>query len=124
MSVQVTGKLFTGSSSKALLSAANKTKGKTLKVTRDFTRVRIVQRMGWKADISTGSSSVTLSFYNTTPYKPRSGNDYTPLMLVAAHGLQTAESLFQTELQKAVREELGGEVRVFANSKTGYEFVT
>jgi hypothetical protein len=119
MSVRVEGKLFTGNVSAAFFRAANQTKDRALKVTRDRTRVKTGKlRSGWVSQITGGSSSISLAIMNGVEYAvfQENGTKYIPPMMAAAAGLETATSLFQQELQRELTVEIGGSIQSLASS--------
>ncbi|MBW4443088.1 MAG: hypothetical protein KME10_17980 [Plectolyngbya sp. WJT66-NPBG17] len=127
MTVKLTGKVFTGSPRRAFLNAANRTKDRALRVTRDRSRVRTGKmRAGWRTEITNGTHSLSLAISNQVPYTvyQERGTKYISPMLAAAAGLQTATTLFQQELQNELQSELGGAIRSRASSGRGFGRMT
>lgn len=119
MSVKIEGKLFRGRPSIAVMKAAQTTRTKALKLTRDRSRVDTgAMKSGWSVNVKGGSSGVQLSISNDvfyTKYQEFGTSKIAP-MYAATKSMVDAKTIFQQELQKELKSSLGGRIDYLVSS--------
>lgn len=117
VSVKAEGKLFSGRPSRSVLKAAKSAQDKALASTRARTRVKTGNLKGaWQANISSASSGVSLAITNDVYYAKYQeyGTRYISPMGASKKGLSDAKSVFQQELQRELKNDLGGRIEYLA----------